>query len=123
MRWSNVRSLLETLGTEQLTAPWQAYSSRLVGRGGELDRLRRLLEDMESTVKGRMVLVHGEAGVGKSRLVREATAVARRAGVSVFSGRAVPSGEAYRPLAEALSAADAAERLAIAGAGPEPSTN
>ena len=52
-----------------------------------------------------MVLVHGEAGVGKSRLVQEATAVARRAGVSVFSGRAVPSGEAYRPLAEALCAA------------------
>ena len=52
-----------------------------------------------------MVLVHGEAGVGKSRLVQEASSVASRAGVSVFSGRAVPSGEAYRPLAEALSAA------------------
>ena len=88
-----------------MTPPWQAYSSRLVGRGGELDRLRRLLEGMERTTTGRMVLVHGEAGVGKSRLVQEATAVARRAGVSVFSGRAVPSGEAYRPLAEALSAA------------------
>jgi DNA-binding NarL/FixJ family response regulator len=88
-----------------LTTFWQAYSSRLVGRDGELDRLRRLLERMESTTTGRMVLVHGEAGVGKSRLVREASAVARRAGVSVFSGRAVPSGEAYRPLAEALSAA------------------
>ena len=58
-----------------------------------------------------MVLVHGEAGVGKSRLVQEATAVARRAGVSVFSGRAVPSGEAYRPLAEALSAALRGRRL------------
>ncbi len=52
-----------------------------------------------------MVLLHGEAGVGKSRLVREAVAVAQRAGVSVYFGRAVPSGEAYRPLAEALSAA------------------
>jgi DNA-binding CsgD family transcriptional regulator len=52
-----------------------------------------------------MVLVHGEAGVGKSRLVLEASTLARRAGVSVFSGRAVPSGEAYRPLAEALNAA------------------
>jgi DNA-binding NarL/FixJ family response regulator len=60
---------------------------------------------MERTATGRMVLVHGEAGVGKSRLVREATAVARRADVSVFSGRAVQSGDAYRPLAEALSAA------------------
>ncbi|MFW6034104.1 MAG: ATP-binding protein, partial [bacterium] len=88
-----------------MTAPWQASSSRLVGRGGELDRLRRLLDGMERTSTGRMVLVHGEAGVGKTRLVREATAVARRAGVSVFFGRALPSGEAYRPLAEALSAA------------------
>ncbi|HEX6129450.1 MAG TPA: AAA family ATPase [Candidatus Limnocylindria bacterium] len=88
-----------------MTAPWQASSSRLVGRGSELDRLRRLLEGMEKTSTGRMVLVHGEAGVGKSRLVREAAVVARRAGVSVFSGRAVPSGEAYRPFAEALSAA------------------
>ncbi|MFW6203739.1 MAG: ATP-binding protein [Actinomycetota bacterium] len=88
-----------------MTAPWQASSSRLVGRGGELDRLRRLLDGMERTSTGRMVLVHGEAGVGKTRLVREATAVARRAGISVFFGRAVPSGEAYRPLAEALSAA------------------
>jgi DNA-binding CsgD family transcriptional regulator/tetratricopeptide (TPR) repeat protein len=88
-----------------LTAPWQARSSRLVGRGGEFDHLRRLLEGMERTATGRMVLVHGEAGVGKSRLVREASSVASRAGVSVLSGRAVPSGEAYRPLAEALSAA------------------
>ena len=100
-----MRSLQEKPGTEQLTAPWQAYSSTLVGRGGEFDRLHRLLEAMASTDTGRMVLIHGEAGVGKSRLVREATAVARRAGVSVLSGRAVPSGEAYRPLAEALSAA------------------
>ena len=88
-----------------MTAPWQACSSTLVGRGGEIERLHRLLEAMARTNSGRMVLIHGEAGVGKSRLVREATAVARRAGVSVFSGRAVPSGEAYRPLADALSAA------------------
>jgi len=88
-----------------LTASWQASSSRLVGRGNELDRLRRLLESVERTTTGRMVLVHGEAGVGKSRLVREAAVIARRAGVSVFFGRAVPSGEAYRPFGEALSAA------------------
>jgi DNA-binding CsgD family transcriptional regulator/tetratricopeptide (TPR) repeat protein len=100
---SYVRFPAGVTGTEQLTVPWQARSSRLVGRGGEFDRLRRLLEGMERTTTGRMVLVHGEAGVGKSRLVREAPAGASRTGVSVFSGRAVPSGEAYRPLAEALS--------------------
>jgi DNA-binding CsgD family transcriptional regulator len=70
-----------------------------------LRHLCRLVESMESTTTGRLVLVHGEAGVGKSRLVREASAAARDAGVTVLSGRAVPSGEAYRPLAEALSAA------------------
>jgi len=88
-----------------VTVPWQACSSRLVGRGGEFDHLCRLATSMERTTTGRLVLVHGEAGVGKSRLVREASAFAREAGVTVFSGRAVPSGEAYRPLAEALSAA------------------
>jgi hypothetical protein len=40
-------------GTEQLTAPWQASSSRLVGRGGEFDGLRRLLEGLERTTTGR----------------------------------------------------------------------
>ncbi len=87
------------------TASWRASSSRLVGRGSELERLRQLLAGMESTTTGRAVLIHGEAGVGKSRLVREFAAVARRAGMSVFSGRAVPSGEAYRAFAEALSTA------------------
>jgi DNA-binding CsgD family transcriptional regulator len=105
VRCSHVRSLQEIPWTEQLTPPWQAYSSRLVGRGGEFDRLHRLLEVMARTNTGRMVLVHGEAGVGKSRLVLEASAVARRAGVSVFAGRAVQSGEPYRPLAEALNTA------------------
>jgi DNA-binding CsgD family transcriptional regulator len=88
-----------------VTVPWQASSSRLIGRGGEFRHLRRLVEGMERTTTGQMVLVHGEAGVGKSRLVREVAAMARETGVTVFSGRAVPSGEAYRPLAEALSAA------------------
>lgn len=105
MSRDTVCTLQETPGRSSLTALWQASSSRLVGRDGELDRLREVLEDLEKTAAGRMALVHGEAGVGKSRLVREAATVARRAGVSVFSGRAVPSGEAYRPFAEALSAA------------------
>jgi len=104
VRYSDVRSVLEHR-TGQVTVPWQACSSRLVGRGGEFGHLRRLVESMERNTTGRLVLVHGEAGVGKSRLVREVSATAREAGVTVFSGRAVPSGEAYRPLAEALSAA------------------
>src|ERR687890_342352 len=51
---------------------------------------------------GGVLLVAGEAGVGKSRLLAEAVRVARREQVHVLSGRATESGGAYRPLIEAL---------------------
>jgi DNA-binding CsgD family transcriptional regulator/tetratricopeptide (TPR) repeat protein len=89
---------------KQVAVTWQACSSRLVGRGAELAHLGRLLDGMDAAT-ARLVLLTGEAGVGKSRLVREAMARARDAGVTVFFGRAVPAGEAYRPLVEALSVA------------------
>src|SRR4051812_12115575 len=76
----------------------------MVGRGEELDHLRRLVAELDAAPSSRMVLIVGEAGVGKSRLVREVAAVARNLGVTVFFGRAVPAGEPYRPLMEALSA-------------------
>jgi DNA-binding CsgD family transcriptional regulator len=88
-----------------VTVSWQACSSRLVGRGDELGHLCRLVKGIGESTASRMVLVMGEAGVGKSRLVKEAAGAARDAGVSVFRGRAVPSGEPYRPLVEALTAA------------------
>ena len=43
--------------------------------------------------------------MGKSRLVREVAASAEDSGLQVLTGRAVPSGEPYRPLVEAMSAA------------------
>jgi hypothetical protein len=50
-------------------------AGRIVGRDDELGRLLRLLDDAEA---GRSVvaLVSGDAGVGKSRLVAEATRLA-----------------------------------------------
>jgi len=85
--------------------PWQACSSRLVGRSDERDYLHRLVDGIHETATSPTVLVVGEAGVGKSRLVREVASDAKDAGVTVLWGRAVPSGEAYRPLVEALTAA------------------
>jgi DNA-binding CsgD family transcriptional regulator len=85
--------------------PWQACSSRLVGRSDERDYLHRLVDGSQATAVSPMVLVVGEAGVGKSRLLREVASDARDAGVTVLWGRAVRSGEAYRPLVEALTAA------------------
>lgn len=46
---------------------------QLVGRGAEVSRLRRLLAEAAAG-ESRAVVVHGEAGVGKTRLVREVLA-------------------------------------------------
>ena len=72
----------------------------LVGRAGELATLTEALS-AASRGQGRLVLVRGEAGIGKTRLIEE---LAQRAASShvVLTGRAVPGGGAYRPVAEAL---------------------
>ncbi len=49
------------------------------------------------------ILVTGEAGIGKTRLLREVRAEAERQGLPVLRGRAVESGGAYRPLVEAFT--------------------
>jgi DNA-binding CsgD family transcriptional regulator len=74
-------------------------SPRLVGRERDLAGLKRLLDD-----RGGCAVVLGEAGIGKSRLLREFAGAAQEAGLVVLSGRAVATaGPApYRPLAEAL---------------------
>ena len=50
------------------------------------------------------MVVLGEAGIGKSRLVRELAAAAQDRGVFMLAGRAVQSAQPapYRPLAEAV---------------------
>ncbi|WP_331627363.1 helix-turn-helix transcriptional regulator [Actinomycetospora sp.] len=89
----------------------------LVGRDAEAALLRRRVAAAADGSGGVVVLV-GEAGAGKSRLVRETTATARAAGATVLFGRAVPGPHpvAYRPLAEALLAAS---RTGLDVEGPE----
>jgi DNA-binding CsgD family transcriptional regulator len=76
----------------------------LIGRSAEFDRLRsslRLAMEGRSTA----ILVAGEAGVGKTRLVAESAALARRDGMIVLIGGCIDLGEGsmpYAPVAEAL---------------------
>jgi MoxR-like ATPase len=51
-----------------VTAVRGGLSSVMVGRTGELRRLQALTSEL---AEPRVVLISGEAGVGKSRLVRE----------------------------------------------------
>jgi len=84
----------------------QMSAGRMVGRDDELGRLLTLLDDAEA---GRSVaaLVSGDAGVGKSRLIREVAQLAAGRGFTVLSGQCAELGDSvpYLPLADALRGA------------------
>jgi DNA-binding SARP family transcriptional activator/pimeloyl-ACP methyl ester carboxylesterase/tetratricopeptide (TPR) repeat protein len=76
----------------------------MVGRSAELERLDAALR-RAGTGAGSTVLVAGEAGIGKTRLVRELTAHARAASVQTLVGRSldlVGTELPYQPFVEAL---------------------
>ncbi len=73
----------------------------LVGRDLEVAAVRQAILSAHAG-DGGLLVVTGEAGVGKSRLLAEARELAQRMGMPVLVGRAVPDGGAFRPVAEAL---------------------
>jgi DNA-binding CsgD family transcriptional regulator/tetratricopeptide (TPR) repeat protein len=81
-------------------------SAAFIGRRGELRALRAALSraaDGDPAV----VLVGGEAGIGKTRLVSELTAACAADGTRVLTGGCVPVGEGslpYAPVVEVLRA-------------------
>ena len=77
-------------------------SSPFVGRSRELAALRALVP-RETGERGRLALLGGEAGSGKSRLVRELAQTLAREGALVLYGACDAVVQtAYRPFAEAL---------------------
>ncbi|MBE1877777.1 helix-turn-helix transcriptional regulator [Myceligenerans pegani] len=70
--------------------------ARLAGRTRELEDLRTALDDVRAGA-GRTVVVAGEAGIGKTRLVEELTSGA--AGVTLVSGQCADSGSGPVPYA------------------------
>jgi DNA-binding CsgD family transcriptional regulator len=87
----------ETVSVPQILCP------ALVGRRRELEASVRMLD----AGCGGAVVVLGEAGIGKSRFIRELIGQAADRGLVIVSGRAVQSRPPvpYRPLAEALAGA------------------
>jgi DNA-binding NarL/FixJ family response regulator len=84
--------------------PGRGTIPRFVGRDSELGLLSSLLEQGRSQVPT-IALVHGEAGVGKTRLVTELVARARDEGVRTLVGGCASVGGralAFAPFAEAL---------------------
>ena len=73
-----------------------------VGREAEVEALRQAAAGVD-TEAGRVALIGGEAGVGKSRMVAEAQRLAGERGMRVLTGHCTDgAGNAYAPLVMAL---------------------
>ncbi len=110
--------LLQAKGREEPVPAWVATApllppgyrpqrerAPLVGRAPELAMLRGAVDAAVAHGRAQLVLLLGEAGVGKSRLAEELAAVAECDHEAiVLEGRCVPYGEAnvWWPVAEAL---------------------
>ncbi len=110
--------LLQARGREEPVPAWVANApllppgyrpqrerAPLVGRGPELAMLRGAVDAAVAHGRAQLVLLLGEAGVGKSRLAEELAGLAECDHEAiVLEGRCVPYGEAnvWWPVAEAL---------------------
>jgi len=81
----------------------RGIGSALIGRGNELEGLTQALDDVVAG-EGRIVLVSGEAGVGKSRLIAEVRRAARADRLVWREGRALSHDDvvSYGPFLQVL---------------------
>src|SRR5690349_13945126 len=94
-----------------------------IGRQHELNYLRGLVDQLQvSSVAGTTVLITGEAGIGKTRLIAEAREYAASRGVRVLRGAAIEidRGAPYAPVAVLLNryVRDSTPQQVLASLGP-----
>lgn len=95
-------------------------STPLVGRGVELAQLLSAT-GVSDAPGGSAVLLGGDAGIGKTRLLRELAGRAREAGHRVLVGHCLDLGDSarpYQPFAEVFSIVDDTERDELAARLP-----
>ncbi len=104
------------------SADTRAANGALLERSRELSTLGAFLDDAKETSRGRFVFLAGEAGIGKTALLRELCAYCRR-GTRVLWGGCDPM-VTPQPLAPLLDIAEAVggetAALVTAGAKPHP---
>jgi class 3 adenylate cyclase/tetratricopeptide (TPR) repeat protein len=74
-------------------------STALLGRDDEMEQLHQMLSAFLSDRRGRLVLIQGEAGLGKSRLVQEWLSAPLPVAAGIWRGRGLPyfEGVGYAP--------------------------
>ncbi len=113
-RYATAEEAAAALGGNLVSRPGQVLAAapgeldalvrgRLIGRDAELDQLRGLWR-RASAGGGQLALIGGEAGAGKTRLVRELAVYARLGGAAVVSGGCYEfeATTPYLPFVEAL---------------------
>lgn len=99
--------------------PTTAFTTPFIGREDELARLTRVLERARAG-EARAVLVAGDAGVGKTRMLAEAAGHAVASGMTVLTGHCVDLGDVglpYLPFTEILGVLAADDRFSATLAG------
>lgn len=74
-------------------------STALLGRDDEMEQLHQMMSAFLSDLRGRLILIQGEAGLGKSRLVQEWLSAPLPVAAAIWRGRGLPyfEGVGYAP--------------------------
>lgn len=93
----DVAATLEALGAgpdpeSGPRAPPYLYRPELTGRGDALSVLEAAVHEVEGPRRGGFILIEGESGVGKTRLVLEMARIAARRRVEVITGQCATLG-------------------------------
>jgi DNA-binding SARP family transcriptional activator len=88
----------------------------MVGRDTEKGRVLHLLEEAKAG-RGRLAIIRGEAGIGKTRLIADLAASALSRGARVLLGRSYPSEQilSFGPWVDAFRTGRIANAAALAG--------